>query len=55
MLELKEDELKRPGQALMGKSGVGLGDFEYAQGCSDFVRGRPRCVSSSQLRLHEQP
>ena len=47
MLELKEDELKRPGQALMGKSGVGPGDFESARGWPDSVRGRPRFVSSS--------
>ena len=37
MLELKEDELKRPGQALMGKSGVGPGDSEPAQGWPDSV------------------
>ena len=55
MLELKEDELKRPGQALMGKSGVGPGDFESARGWPDSVRGRPRCVSTSQLGLHGQP
>ena len=30
VLELKENDLKRPGQALMGKSGVGPGDFESA-------------------------
>ena len=55
VLELKEDELKRPEQALMGKSGVGPGDSESAQGWPDSVRGRPRCVSSSQLRLYGQP
>ena len=32
VLELKEDEPKRPGQALMGKSRVGPGDSESAQG-----------------------
>ena len=30
VLELKEDELKRPGQSLMGKSGVGPSDSESA-------------------------
>ena len=51
VLELKEDEPKRPGQALMGKSGVGSGDSESRQGWPDSVRGRPRCTSSSQLGL----
>ena len=46
-VELKEDELKRPEQALMGKSGVGSGDSESARGWPDSVRGRPRCVTSS--------
>ena len=55
VVELKEDELKRPGQALMGKSGVGPGDSESARGWPDSVRGRPRCVTSSQLGLHGQP
>ena len=55
MMELKADELKRPGQALMGKSGVGSGDSKSARGWPDFLRGRPRCVSSSQLGLHGQP
>ena len=55
VLELKEDELKRPGQALMGKSGKGPSDSKSAQGWIDSVRGRPRCVSSSQLGLHGQP
>ena len=36
-MELKEDELKRPGQALMGKSGVGPSDYESARGWPDFV------------------
>ena len=48
VLKLKEDELKRPGQALMGKSGAGPGDSESA-------RGWPQCVSSSQLRQLGQP
>ena len=54
MLELKGDELKRPGQALVGKSRVGPGDSESAQGWLDSVRARPRCASSSQLGLHGQ-
>ena len=54
-MELKKDELKRPGQALMGKSGVGSGEFKSARGWPDSVQGRPRCVTSSQLRLHGQP
>ena len=54
VLELKEDELKRPGQALMGKSGVGPGDSEAAQGWPDSMQGRPRCASSSQRGLHGQ-
>ena len=29
-LALLEEELKRPGQALMGKSEVGPGNFEFA-------------------------
>ena len=45
-------DLKRPRQALMGKSGVGGGDSEFARGWPDSVRGRPRCVSSSWLGLH---
>ena len=36
--ELKEDELKRPGQALMGKSGLGLSDSESTRGWLDSVR-----------------
>ena len=32
VLALLEDELKRPGQAMMGKSEVGLGDFESTRG-----------------------
>ena len=55
MLELKEDEPKRTGQALMGKSGVGPGDSESVRGWPDYVRGRPRYTSSSQLGLHGQP
>ena len=39
----------------MGKSGVGLGDFVFSRGWPDSVRGRPQCVSSSQLGLHGQP
>ena len=54
VVELKEDELKRPGQALMGKSGVGPSDSESARGWPDFVRGRPWCMSFSQLGLHGQ-
>ena len=46
-MKLKEDELKRPGQALMGKLGVGPGDSKSARGWPDSMRGRPRCVSSS--------
>ena len=37
VLELKEDELKRPGQALMGKSRVGPGDSVSARGWPDSV------------------
>ena len=47
MLELKEDEPKRLGQALMGKSGVGPGDSESTRGWPDSVRGWPRSTSSS--------
>ena len=54
MLELKEDELKRPRQALMGKLRVGPSDTESARGWPDSVRGWPRCVSFSQLGLHGQ-
>ena len=54
VLEIKKDEPKRPGQALMGKSRVGLGDSESAQGWPDSVRGWPQCASSSQLGLHGQ-
>ena len=46
-VEMKEDELKRLGQALMGKSGVGPDDFESARGWPDSMRGRPRCLTSS--------
>ena len=52
VLELKEDELKRSRQALMGKSGVGPGDSVFARGWLDFMQGWPRYVSSSQLGLH---
>ena len=37
VLALLEDELKRLGQAMMGKSEVGLGDFESARGWPDYV------------------
>ena len=52
---LKEDELKRPRQALMGKSWVGPSDSESARGWPYSVRGQPRCVSFSRLGLHGQP
>ena len=55
VLELKKDELKRLGQALIGKSGVGLGDSQSARGWLDYVRGLPRCLSFSHLGLHGQP
>ena len=62
VMELKEDELKRPRQALMGKSRVGPSDSESARGWPDSVRvwhwserRRSRCVSSSHLGLHGQP
>ena len=38
----------------MGKLGVDPGDFESARGWPDYVRGWPRCTSSSQLGLHGQ-
>ena len=38
VLALSEDELKRLGQALMGKSKVGLSDSESALGWPDSVR-----------------
>ena len=37
VLELKEDDPKRPRQAMMGKSRVGLGDSESTQGWADSV------------------
>ena len=62
MLALLEDEMKRPGQALMERSEVSLGGFEFAQGWRDSTqawcwseRRRPLCVSSSQLWLYRQP
>ena len=62
VLALLEGELKRHGQALMGKLEVGPGDSESARGWPDSVqawrcseRRQPWCVSSSQLRLYRQP
>ena len=37
VLALLEGEQKRPGQALMGKSEVGLGDSESTRGWPDSV------------------
>ena len=57
--ELLEDELGRPGQALMKGSKVGPSDFVSAQGwrCSKQAwlwseQRRPRCVPSSLLRQY---
>ena len=59
--ELLEDELGRPGQALMKGFEVGPGDSVSARGwhCSEQAwlwseQRRPRCVPSSLLRQYGQ-
>ena len=44
-----------PGQAVIGKSEVGLGDSGSARRYPDSVRVRSQCASSSQPVLYEQP
>ena len=38
-----------------GEIGGSPGDSESARGWPDSVRGRPRCMTSSQIGLHGQP
>ena len=52
---LLEGELKRPGQALMGRSEVGPGDSVSTREYPDSVRVRPQYASSSQPVLYGQP
>ena len=59
LLTLQKDELKRPGQAMVKRYDVNLGDSECARGWRGSIRARrwskrqrPLCVSSSQLRLY---